>query len=75
MCGGGRPPTLRQANRLGELKSVHSTQVPTRVQGDDPTLVLYVAVVGGHAGALDADVSGAVTQGGPACGEGGKECP
>lgn len=41
------------------------------MQRDDPTLVLYVAVVGGHAGALDADVSGAVTQGGPACGEGG----
>lgn len=43
------------------------------MQGDDPTLVLYVAVVGGHAGALDADVSGTVTQGGPACGEGGGE--
>lgn len=40
------------------------------MQRDDPGRVLYVAVAGGHAGALDVDVSGTMTQGGPAWGEG-----
>lgn len=64
-------PTLGQADGLGDLESVYSTQVPTRVQRDDPGLVLYVTVAGGDAGALDVDVSGTMTQGGPAWGGGG----
>lgn len=63
---------MGQADRLGHPESVHGTRVPTGVQRDDPALVLYVAVVGGHAGALDVDVSGVVAQGGPAWGGEGR---
>lgn len=66
---------MRQTDGLGDLESVYSTQVPTRVQRDDPGPVLDVAVAGGHAGALDVDVSGTVTQGGPAWGEEGVKNP
>lgn len=65
------PPTLGQTDGLGDLESVHSAQVPTGVQRDGPGVVLDVAVAGGHAGALDVHVSGAVTQGGLAWGGGG----
>lgn len=56
------------------MEPVNSTEVPTGVQRDDPGPVLYVAVLGRHPRALDADVHGTMTQSGPTCGEDRPKC-
>lgn len=61
--------TLWQADRLRDLEPINSTEVPTGVQRDDPWPVLYVAVLGSHPRALDADVHGTMTKSGLALGE------
>ena len=61
------PPgaTLGEARGPGDGQAVHRALVPTGVQGQAACLVLDVAVLGGHARALQGDVCLLAAQRGP----------